>query len=307
VRFNEGIDLDTSQVEDIRDGGGGIGGRVALGGGGLGVIGIVLYLVMQFVGGGGGTGFNLPAGGLPARGSNSTVDNGKLAENCRTSDAANRDEECALVAVINSLQGYWTDQFARSGRTYQPAKTVFFNGAVNTGCGNASADVGPFYCPADGQVYIDLSFFRDLRQRFGAAGGTFVEAYVLAHEYGHHVQKLQGFSDRVGRETGPRSGTVRLELQADCFAGVWANHASTTPTRSGKPLIAEITRDDVNRALDAAGRIGDDFIQKNLGRGRVDPSSFTHGTSRQRQKWFTTGIDTGDPARCDTFTAQDLG
>jgi predicted metalloprotease len=226
---------------------------------------------------------------------------------CRTGADANREADCRAVAFINSIQAYWTDQFARSGRTYQPAQTNFFSGGVRTRCGNASSAVGPFYCPADAQVYIDLGFFQEMQQKFGATGGPFVEAYILAHEYGHHIQNQLGTSDRVSSRSGPESDSVRLELQADCYAGAWANHAQTVPTASGQPLITNVTQDDVNAALDAASRIGDDFIQGELGGGHIDTTQFTHGSSAQRQKWYTTGFETGDPARCNTFDTNDLG
>ena len=191
---------------------------------------------------------------------------------------------------------------------YRPTDTVFFPGSVQTSCGGASSGSGPFYCPADELVYIDLSFFDTLRTQFGAQGGLFVDAYIIAHEYAHHVQNVLGINLQVTPgETGPTSGTVRLELQADCFAGAWANHAETVPDESGQPLIAEINDDDIARALDAASRIGDDFIQQNLGSGRIDQDAFTHGTSEQRQRWLRTGYETGDPARCDTFATSDLG
>ena len=304
MRFDDDAGLDAAEVSDLRGGGGGVGGRVLLGGGGLGVVGLVIYFVLSQLGGVGS-----PAGnsGLTQLGSGQQVSNGSLSQECRTGADANRNHDCAVVAMINSIQDYWTDQFARSGKTYRKATTNFFNGGVRTGCGSATSDTGPFYCPADSEVYIDLSFFSELRQRFGAEGGPFAEAYVLAHEYGHHVQNLLGTSRRVGNDTGPTSGSVRLELQADCYAGVWGNHATTTPSESGKPLITDVTQDDVKRALDTAGRIGDDYIQQNLGRGQVDTSQFTHGTSAQREKWFTTGFTTGDPARCDTFGARSLG
>ena len=209
------------------------------------------------------------------------------------------------MAEIDSIQDYWGQ--ALGGR-YTETDTVFFNGSVQTSCGGASSGSGPFYCPADQLVYIDLTFFDTLEQQFGAQGGLFVDAYVIAHEYGHHVQNLLGTNQQVTPgETGPTSGTVRLELQADCYAGAWANHAETVPDDSGAPLIEEITQDDVNRALDAAARIGDDFIQQNLGGGRIDQDAFTHGSSEQRQKWFATGYETGDPGQCDTFSTNDLG
>jgi uncharacterized protein len=307
VRFNEGAELDTSQVEDLRaGGGGGLGGRVALGGGGVSVIGIVVYLLFSLLGGGGGG--SLPSGGLGGLDSGQQADNTKLEQECRTGADANNNQDCRIVAEINSIQGFWRDQFARSGRTYQVVPTNFFRGQVRTGCGSATQAVGPFYCPADSEVYIDLGFFDELRTRFGTSGGSFVEAYVLAHEYGHHVQHLLGTSERVDpQESGPTSGSVRLELQADCYAGVWTNHATTVPTANGQPLIVELTDQDINDALDAASRIGDDYIQSKLGGGQVDPSSFTHGTSAQRQKWFRTGSDSGDPTRCNTFDASNLG
>jgi len=269
-------------------------------------VGLVIYFVLSQIGGIGSSSAGSSTG-LTQLGSGQQVSNGSLASECRTGADANRNHDCAVVATINSIQDYWTDQFARSGRTYRKATTNFFNGGVRTGCGNATSDTGPFYCPADAQVYIDLSFFNELQQRFGAQGGPFPEAYVLAHEYGHHVQDLLGTSRRVGSDTGPASGSVRLELQADCYAGVWGNHATTTPSATGKPLITDVTPDDVKRALDTASRIGDDYIQQNLGNGHVDSSQFTHGTSAQREKWFNTGFTTGDPARCDTFGAKTLG
>lgn len=300
MQFNEGAELDLSQVSDQR----GVGGRVAGVGGGLGVVGLIVYfLIQQF------TGIQLPTSGLESGGlsPNSQVESGQLAEKCKTGADANRDSDCRVVATINSIQAFWTDQFARSGRSYQVTKTNFFRNSVNTRCGNATSAVGPFYCPADSQVYIDLDFFNELRTKFGAQGGPFVEAYVLAHEYGHHVQNLLGTSDRVSSRTGPTSDSVRLELQADCYAGAWAKAATTTPSANGQPLITNITQDDVNAALDAAARIGDDFIQRELGGGRVDTTKFSHGTSQQRQKWFTTGLQTGDPARCNTFDTNNLG
>lgn len=226
MQFNEGAELDLSQVSDQR----GVGGQVAGVGGGLGVVGLIIYFLFQQF-----TGIQLPAGGLEGLGSNTQVESGQLAEKCKTGADANRDSDCRVVATINSIQAFWTDQFARSGNTYQVTKTNFFRNSVNTRCGNATSAVGPFYCPADSQVYIDLDFFNELRTKFGATGGPFVEAYVLAHEYGHHVQNLLGTSDRVSSRTGPTSDSVRLELQADCYAGAWAKAATTVPSANGQP------------------------------------------------------------------------
>ncbi|MEU5690937.1 neutral zinc metallopeptidase [Actinosynnema sp. NPDC020468] len=300
MQFNEDAELDTSQVNDSR----GVGGRVALGGGGLGIVGLIIYFVLSQLGGG----VQLPSGsGFSDVGNGQQVGSEDIKTKCKTGADANREADCRAVAFINSIQAYWKDQLSRSGTTYQPAQTNFFSGSVQTRCGNASSAVGPFYCPADGQVYIDLTFFQELQTKFGATGGPFVEAYVLAHEYGHHIQNLLGTSDRVTQESGPKSGSVRLELQADCYAGAWANHATSVPTASGKPLITGVTQEDVANALDAAARIGDDYIQSKLGGGRVDTTQFTHGTSAQRQKWYTTGYQTGDPARCNTFDTDNLG
>ncbi|MBB3676156.1 KPN_02809 family neutral zinc metallopeptidase [Modestobacter versicolor] len=307
MRFRESGRLDTSGVQDRRGGGGARGGRgLAVGGGGLGLVGIIVVVLVQVLGGGGGGGGTAGlAGTLGGLTGGETADNSQLEQSCQTGADANDSVECAIVADIESIQDYWG---LTLGGTYQPADTVFFPGSVQTACGGATSGSGPFYCPGDQLVYIDLSFFDDLQTRFGAEGGAFVNAYVLAHEYGHHVQNLLGTNRQVDpRESGPTSGSVRLELQADCYAGTWANHAETVPDDSGQPLIADITDDDIARALDTAGRIGDDFIQENLGSGTVDQDAFTHGSSEQRQRWFTTGYQTGDPNRCDTFATDDLG
>ncbi|NIZ90179.1 KPN_02809 family neutral zinc metallopeptidase [Kineococcus rubinsiae] len=303
--FRDDASLDTGNVQDRR--GGGAGRGLAFGGGGLGIVGLIVVVLLNVLGGGGdGGGTNSAAGSaFDQVGAGQTVDGSELAGSCRTGADADAKRECAVVAEIESIQDYWGGLL---GSRYQPSDTVFFSGSTQTGCGAASSGTGPFYCPADQLVYIDLSFFDELQSRFGAQGGSFVDAYVLAHEYGHHVQDLVGTSGQVQPgETGPTSGSVRLELQADCYAGTWANHATTVPDDSGAPLISDITDDDVARALDAAARIGDDFIQTNLGDGSTDPGSYTHGTSEQRQRWFSTGFSTGDPAQCDTFAATDLG
>ncbi len=305
MRYSEGADLDPSGVQDRRGAGLGGGRGLAVGGGGLGLVGVLVLVLFQVLGGGGDGGTGAALGQLSGLGEGQTADNTQLEQQCRTGADANESVDCAVVADIESIQDYWSGVL---GPEYQPTDTVFFNGSVQTSCGGATSGSGPFYCPGDQLVYIDLSFFDTLQQQFGAEGGLFVNAYVIAHEYGHHVQNLLGTNQQVTPGlTGPTSGTVRLELQADCFAGAWADHAETVPDENGEPLIAEITQDDVDRALDAAGRIGDDFIQQNLGGGTVDQDAFTHGSSEQRQRWFTTGYETGDPAQCDTFATDDLG
>ena len=311
MEINPDAELDTSQVEDLRgtSGGGALGGRVAVGGGGISVVGLLIYFVLSQLGGGGGGGDLGGLGGLggtPGIGGGSTSqEQGERSDTLRQKCATGRDaapsSDCEAVALVNSIQGYWTDQLARSGTPYRTARTRFFDGPVSTGCGQASPDVGPFYCPADQLVYIDLQFYQELEDRFGARGGLFSRAYVVAHEYGHHVQNLLGTSQRVRDRAGATSDSVKLELQADCYAGAWANHATRTTTASGRPLITDITRDDIDAGLDTAARIGDDFIQANLGGGRVDESTFSHGSSAQRQKWLTKGLSTGNPAECNTF------
>ncbi|MEO7288375.1 MAG: neutral zinc metallopeptidase, partial [Jatrophihabitantaceae bacterium] len=291
MQYNDDAQLDTSVVEDARAGGGsggfggfGVGG-LAAGGGGLGLVGVIVVVLINVLGGGGSSG--LPGGltGLSGVGAGSnvtSVDNGQLQSSCKTGKDANSRTDCALVADIESIEEYWASELPALGPAYQHAPTRFFRGQTSTGCGAADSGVGPFYCPADDKVYIDLSFFDQLTSQFGATGGAFVNAYVLAHEYGHHVQDLLGTEAKINHSaSGAKSDSVRLELQADCYAGVWAHHATTVPGPSGQPLISDISKADVTAALDTAGRIGDDWIQTHLGSGQVNQNSFTHGSSAQ--------------------------
>jgi predicted metalloprotease len=289
MRFRPGARLDPSQVQDRR----GMGGPVALGGGGLGVVGIVVYLLFALLGGGGGGTFgSLDGISVGQGGSGAAAQSAQL--DCSTGADANDRQDCRILGDVNSVQKYWSDWFRAHGKSYQGADTVFFTGSTSTGCGTATTDVGPFYCPADKQVYIDLGFYQELHDRFGAQGGPFAEAYVIAHEYGHHAQDLLG--DLRANETQGASGTsVRTELQADCYAGVWARHAVATG------YIVDLTQQDIRDGLDAASAVGDDRIQQET-QGRVNPETWTHGSSAMRQKWFLRGYQRGEPSGCDTFS-----
>jgi hypothetical protein len=207
-----------------------------------------------------------------------------------------------VSTVLGDTEDVWKDVFAKGGATYQEPKLVLFSGAIPTACGQGQAAMGPFYCPGDQKVYIDLDFYKTLKDRLGAPG-DFAQAYVIAHEVGHHVQNLLGISAKMDQMRGRVSQTefnglsVRLELQADCFAGVWANHA-----QAARQLLEQ---GDVEEAMNAAAKIGDDALQR-AGGGAVVPDSFTHGTSAQRQRWFDNGLKNGSVKRCDTFSARQL-
>ena len=301
MELNENARIDTSQIEDRRGSGGGGGGIGGLPIGGGGIAGTIVTLLLAVVGG--YFGINQIGGD---GGGAATGDNTSLTQECSQSDAL-RQLECRNTLYVNSIQDYWVDAMPRSfGDPYQPAKTVFFSQAVRTACGNADSGVGPFYCPGDDQVYIDLTFYRQLADQLGAPG-EFAQPYVLAHEYGHHIQDITGIEAdmRRAQQRDPDQAnalSVKLELQADCFAGAWARNATGTDDASGQKIFTSITEQDIQEGLDTAAKIGDDTLQQRSG-GQVNPEEFTHGSSAQRQQWFRTGYESGDPRTCDTFKA----
>ena len=291
MTFRKGARIDASQVDDLR--GKRVGTRgMAVGGGGA--IGLVVLLVVMFLGGSQGGDLGTLIDQTYGQGGGvAEPESTLLAQECRTGADANERDDCRIVGYVTSIQSWWTEAFDDAGRTYAPAKTRFFSGGVQTSCGAASSEVGPFYCPADRYVYIDLGFFDDLRTKYGATGGPMAQAYILAHEYGHHVQSLLGLLEGASGATGATSQAVRTELQADCLAGVWASHAVETG------YLEPITDAQVADALNAAASVGDDRIQATY-QGRVTPESWTHGSSEQRQEWFLTGFRSGDVNACDT-------
>jgi predicted metalloprotease len=298
MRFRPNARLDTGQVTDRRGRTMGGPGGIAVGGGGLGLVGLVIWLLISLLSGGGnGVGQLAPLdqqtvgqGGQPSQ-----VGTPSDLSSCRTGADANTRDDCRVVGVVNSVQKFWDGVFQRSNKNYTYVDTVFFTDQTDTGCGVATSQVGPFYCPVDKLVYIDLGFFDDLKSRFGVTVTPFVEAYVIAHEYGHHVQDQLGVLDQIRGDTqGPESKSVRAELQADCYAGVWAAPAVDTG------LVEQLTQADINSGLDAAAAIGDDRIQEET-QGQVNPETWTHGSSEQRRRWFSRGYETGKPAECNTF------
>jgi len=287
--FNDKTRLDPSQVQDRR--GGSMGRTIAVGGGGIGIIVFVVALILGINPGDlAGLTENVPSSNSASAGEISN-----LAAECQTGADANARQDCAIVGYVNSVQAFWSDEFSAQGVEYSPAQTILFSGATEGACGYASGAMGPFYCPADQNVYLDLDFFDLLQSRFGAQGGTFAEAYILAHEYGHHVQDLLGVLDTSGasQDRGANSMSVFTELQADCLAGIWAYHAVETG------YLSQVTSEEIAQSLDAAATVGDDRIQ-NETQGYVSPETWTHGSSDQRQAALEDGLQSGDIETCNT-------
>jgi len=288
---------ESDNVEDRRGGSSGGGGAGMLGGRSIGIGTIVIALVGGWIFGinpltilgvlGGGE------GGAPQV---------QVQQAPEQNTVADDPQKKFVKTLLADTEDVWRDIFTKGGATYRDPKLVLFRGATPTACGQGQAAMGPFYCPADQKVYIDLGFYDTLKNRLGAPG-DFAQAYVIAHEVGHHVQNLLGISNKVEQKRGQVSQTeynalsVRLELQADCFAGVWAHHAN-----NARQLLEQ---GDLEEAINAAARIGDDALQGGSG-GAVVPESFTHGTSAQRQRWFANGLKNGSVKACDTFSTRQL-
>lgn len=280
------------------------GGRVrtrrggAVAGGGIGLGAIAIILIAQF------TGVDL-SGVIPRGDSRGGGETGVI-EEC-TAQEANTDRDCRYSFTMQALDDYWAEVLPAEGFEFAQPGAEAFEGATTTACGQATAQTGPFYCPPDSSIYMDLTFFDLLQSRFGASGGPLAQMYVTAHEYGHHIQNLNGVMAQAERgDAGAESDSVRVELQADCYAGMWIGDAATrVDPDTGVTYLEPITEEQLADALSAAEAVGDDHIQEQSG-GEVNPHVWTHGSSEQRQAWFTTGYEQGSMAACDTFAATDL-
>lgn len=286
MTFNENVRVNTGGTK--KRSGGARGGMLA--GGGIGVA-VVVFLISQFLG------VDLSALTPVAQeltGGSSSEQTVGL-EECETGADANRNDECRMAAAADSLERYWVTQVGN----YRSPQFYLYNGSTQSQCGTASSATGPFYCPPEEAIYMDVAFFETLRAQYGASGGPLAQMYVLAHEWGHHVSKLIGTLDTVDRGSGAASDSVRLELQADCFAGAWVGSASTITDDSGVPFLQPVSRAEISDALNAAATVGDDHIMETAG-VEVNTDRFTHGTSEQRQRWFLVGYEQG-PTACSTF------
>jgi predicted metalloprotease len=290
IKFDD-QSVDVSGVSDRR----GMGGPIAIGGGGLGIVGLLVYLLVSVLGGGTVDTTQLVPQDGQVQGEGAGT--GDLETRCNTRGAIEQYDDCFLVKVYNEINEVWTDEFARAGETYEQPGLTFFTQAVQTGCGTASSQVGPFYCPPDQSIFIDIGFLEQLQQQFGA-DGRYAQAYIMAHEAGHHLQTLFGTERQVraAQQSNPGQAnalSVAMELQADCYAGVWSRLADDR----GNVSVGEA---ELDQAIGAAEAVGDDRIQQKT-QGRVDPESWTHGSAQQRREWFLVGRQSGDVNRCDTF------
>ena len=293
MSFNDNVQLDPSQVQDRRGMGTGVKIGGGIGGGLVLLVALLLGINPNMLGG-------LTDGGTAGQSQGT-------APACTTGADADARLDCRITGTVNSLNAFWPGYLKQYNVQYPRPEAVIFSGGTNTGCGSATSEVGPFYCPTDTTAYFDPGFFQELVDRFGSSGGPLAQEYVVAHEFGHHIQNILGDLGRAQQDPqGPESGSVRTELQADCYAGLWAKYASTTPDpATGQPYLEPLTQQDVNDALSAAASVGDDRIQK-AATGRVSPEGWTHGSSEERQRWFTRGYQSGDIKQCDTFSAASL-
>ncbi|GAA1495956.1 KPN_02809 family neutral zinc metallopeptidase [Paeniglutamicibacter kerguelensis] len=296
MSFNDDARLDSNRVKDSR---GHRGAKIAAGGGGILVVllaaifGINPDMLAQ-LGLGGETPSEQTATGAPG-----------IAE-CKTGADANARQDCRILATTQSLDSFWLSYLPKYNVKVAKPGVEIFSGRVDTACGPATSAVGPFYCPGDRVAYFDTAFFADLQNNYGSDGGALAEEYVVAHEYGHHIQNTIGTlaaSQQGG--TGANSGSVRVELQADCFAGMWAAYAAQTKDANGNTFMKPLTESDLRSALSAASAVGDDRIQK-AATGRVSPEGWTHGSAAQREAWFLQGYKTGDINKCDTLSSRNL-
>lgn len=289
MTFNDNADLSKGRVSKR-----GRNGAIVGGGGGLVVI--ALFIVSQL------TGVDL-TGLAPVLGGDQGSGTGTEQALSCTAAEANAQDDCRVLGASASLETYWSTVAPDLGFTYTaPNPIIIFDGSTDTGCGGATSAVGPFYCPADQTIYLDTAFYDELRSRFGASGGPLAQMYIIGHEWGHHIQAIAGVTDGLDlRDTGPASDSVRLELQADCFAGAWIGDAATTLDSAGNTFLDPVTDQEVADALNAAASVGDDRIQEATA-GQVNPEGWTHGSSEQRQRWFMVGYN-GSPDWCATFQA----
>ncbi|MGO1284132.1 MAG: KPN_02809 family neutral zinc metallopeptidase [Brachybacterium sp.] len=285
-----------------RGGGGGGrrgGGGLKLGGAGGAVL-LVVVIIYTLMG-------NNPLDLLGGSSGQGPVAEGSSLDHCLTGADANEQDDCLVQATVESGDSLWERLGPEAGIDFVEAQGRVFSDTVQTGCGAATAEVGPFYCPADMTLYVDVSFFDSLSSQYGADDGQLAKMYVVAHEYGHHIQHLDGTMESADRsQTGPQSDGVRLELQADCYAGVWAHHAANTTDEDGNTMLLPLTAEDIESALSAASAVGDDHIQADVAGGQVQPETWTHGSSEQRRSWFTTGYEEGTIGACDTFSATEV-
>jgi len=283
MTFNDNADISSGKVSRR-------GRNTAIGvGGGGGLIAIAFILIQAFTG--------VDLSGLAPSGGGEAGPSEEL--NC-TAEQANTDDDCRVQGAAASIDDYWTENSPELGIDYVTPGVVVFDGATSTGCGDATSAVGPFYCPADQTIYLDTAFYAELRSQFGASGGPLAQMYIIAHEWGHHIQTITGINSNLDlQDTGEDSDSVRLELQADCFAGSWVGKVSTTEDADGNTFLEPVTQQQIADALNAAAAVGDDNIQEQT-QGQSNPESWTHGSSESRQKWFNVGYE-GGPGACNTF------